>query len=116
MPVVKLTTSKKFERAEQEKLAAELIRTAAAELGKPEAVTQAIVSDDTVVSFGGDFSAPSAFIALMSIGGLNRDSCTRLSAAFCKLLAGYGIDPKRVYICFNDKKGEDFGWNSTIFG
>ncbi|MBO4630933.1 MAG: hypothetical protein J5858_03325 [Lentisphaeria bacterium] len=116
MPVVKLTTSQKLERGDQENLALELTNIIARELNKPASVTQAIVSDDTVVSFGGNFIAPSAFIAVMSIGGLNRDSCTRLSAAFCELLAKYGISSQRVYICFNDKKAEDFGWNSTVFG
>lgn len=116
MPVVKLTTSQKLERGDQENLALELTRIVAEELNKPASVTQAVVCDDTVVSFGGNFIAPSAFIALMSIGGLNKETCTRLSAAFCDLLAKYGISSQRVYICFNDKKAEEFGWNSSVFG
>ena len=116
MPTVKLTTSQRLERGDQENLALELTRIVATELGKPVSVTQAVVVDDTVIAFGGDFSAPSAFIALMSIGGLKPDVCRRLSAAFCELLARYGISPQRVYICFNDKKAEEYGWNSTIFG
>ena len=116
MPVVKLTTSQKLERGDQENLALELTAIVAMELNKPAAVTQAIVADNTVISFGGNFMAPSAFIVLMSIGGLNKDACQRLSAAFCDLLAKYGISSQRVYICFNDKKAEEFGWNSTVFG
>ena len=116
MPVVRLTTSRKLERGDQENLALELTNIVARELNKPASVTQAIVSDDTVVAFGGNFTAPSAFIALMSIGGLTPDACKRLSAAFCELLARYGISPKRVYICFNDKKGAEFGWDSKTFG
>lgn len=116
MPVVKLTTSQKLERGDQENLALELTKIVAKELNKPASVTQALVADDAVISFGGNFTSPSAFIALMSIGGLNPDACRRLSAAFCELLGRYGISPQRVYICFNDKKAEEFGWNSTIFG
>ncbi len=116
MPVVKLTTSRKMERSEKEKLAVELTRIVAKELNKPAAVTQAIVAEDSVVAFGGNFAGPSAFIALMSIGGLTPDACKRLSAAFCSLLEKAGVSPERVYICFNDKKAAEFGWNSTIFG
>ena len=116
MPVVRLTTSKTLERSEKEKLAVELTGIVAKELNKPASVTQAIVADDCVVSFGGNFAGPSAFIALMSIGGLTPDACKRLSAGFCALLSKYGVSPERVYICFNDKKAAEFGWNSTIFG
>ena len=116
MPVVKLTTSRKLERGDQENLAIELTNIVSRELNKPVSVTQAIVSDDNVMAFGGNFIAPSAFIALMSIGGLNPDACKRLSAAFCELLGRYGISSQRVYICFNDKKATEFGWNSSIFG
>ena len=116
MPVVKLTTSLKMERSDKEKLAVELIQIVAKELNKPASVTQAIVADDSVVAFGGNFASPSAFIALMSIGGLTPDACKRLSAGFCSLLEKSGISPERVYICFNDKKAAEFGWNSTIFG
>ena len=115
MPVVKLVTSLQMERTARENLAVELTNTVARELNKPASVTQAIVTDNEVVAFGGNFIAPSAFIALMSIGGLNPDACKRLSSAFCALLTKYGISSQRVYICFNDKKGEEFGWNSTIF-
>ena len=115
MPVVRLTTSKTLERSEKEKLAVELTNVVAKELNKPASVTQAIVADDCVVSFGGNFAGPSAFIALMSIG-VTPDACKRLSAGFCALLAKYGVSPERVYICFNDKKAAEFGWNSTIFG
>ena len=62
MPTVKLTISKKFDRNEKENLVLELTALVAKEIGKPETVTQAIVADDAVVSFGGNFLAPSAFI------------------------------------------------------
>ncbi|MEI3003102.1 MAG: phenylpyruvate tautomerase MIF-related protein [Victivallales bacterium] len=81
MPTVKLTISKKFDRNEKENLALELTALVAKEIGKPETVTQAIVADDAVVSFGGNFLAPSAFIVVMSVGGLNPEVCKRLSAA-----------------------------------
>jgi hypothetical protein len=53
MPTVKLTISKKFDRNEKENLALELTALVAKEIGKPETVTQAIVADDAIVSFGG---------------------------------------------------------------
>ena len=83
MPTVKLTISKKFDRNEKENLALELTALVAKEIGKPETVTQAIVADDAIVSFGGNFLAPSAFIVVMSVGGLNPEVCKRLSSALC---------------------------------
>ena len=116
MPTVKLVTSQKLVHGDRESLALELTGIAAGELNKPTSVTQAVVTDDTVIAFGGDFTAPSAFIEVTSVGGFSRDVCRRLCAAFCSLLEKYGITPQRVYICFNDKKGEEFGWNSNLLG
>ena len=82
MPTVKLTISKKFDRNEKENLALELTALVAKEIGKPEAVTQAIIADDAVVSFGGNFLAPSAFLVVMSVGGLPPEVCKRLSARY----------------------------------
>ncbi len=115
MPTVKLTISKKFDRNERENLALELTAIVAKEIGKPESVTQAIVEDDATVSFGGNFLAPSAFLVVMSIGGLNHDVCKRLSGALCALLGKYGVSAQRVYINFSEKKGSEWGWNSDTF-
>ena len=115
MPTVKLTISKKFDRNEKENLALELTALVAKEIGKPETVTQAIVADDAVVSFGGNFLAPSAFIFVMSVGGLNPEVCKRLSAALCALLGKYGVSGQRVYINFSEKRGDEWGWNSDTF-
>lgn len=116
MPTVKITISKKFEREDKENLAMEISNIVAKELNKPLSVTQAIVADDATVSFGGNFIAPSAFIVVMSIGGLTPDACKRLSSAFCDLLAKeYGVSSQRVYINFSEKRGQEWGWNSTIF-
>ena len=115
MPTVKLTISQKFEREDKENLAVEISNIVAKELNKPLSVTQAIVADDAIVSFGGNFIAPSAFIVVMSIGGLTPDACKRLSAAFSELLAKYGVSSQRIYINFSEKRGQEWGWNSTIF-
>ncbi len=115
MPTVKLTISKKFDRNEKENLALELTSIVAKEIGKPESVTQAIVEDDACVSFGGNFLAPSAFLAVMSIGGLNQEVCKRLSAAICALLGRYGVSGQRIYINFSEKKAAEWGWNSDTF-
>ena len=116
MPTVKLTISQKFDREDKENLAVEISNIVSKELNKPLAVTQAIVADDAIVSFGGNFIAPSAFIVVMSIGGLTPDACKRLTAAMCDLLAKkYGVSSQRVYINFCEKRGTEWGWNSTIF-
>lgn len=112
MPTVKLTISKKFDRNEKENLALELTALVAKEIGKPETVTQAIVADDAVVSFGGNFLAPSAFIVVMSVGGLNPEVCKRLSAALCALLGKYGVSGQRV--TSTSRKNEEMNGAGTL--
>ena len=115
MPTVKLMISKKLDRNEKEDLALRLTSLVAEALGKPESVTQALVLDDAVISFGGNFLAPSAFLEVMSIGGLSPKVCRHLSSVLCGLFADYGVSAQRVYINFNEKRACDWGWNSDTF-
>ena len=112
MPTIKLTTSVVLEREAKKTLSIELAKAVAETLGKPLAVTQAIVQDDEVISFGGNFDSDSAFIVVLSIGALNQTNCNALSARLCDLMKQYGVDPKFTYICFNDKRAEEWGCNS----
>lgn len=115
MPTVKLILSKKLERTEKENAALQLTTLVAKELGKPESVTQAVVTDDAVISFGGNFIAPSAFVVVMNIGPIKPEISKKLSIGICALLNKYGISGQRTYINFCEKHGAEWGWNSEIF-
>ena len=103
MLTVKLTVSQKLERQQKEDLAVKVSGLTADELAGALPEIQVIINDDTVVSSAGNFLAPSAFAAVISGESLSQKSCIRLSAAYCGLLAGYGISSQRIHICFNGK-------------
>ncbi|MBQ6352114.1 MAG: ABC transporter substrate-binding protein [Lentisphaeria bacterium] len=115
MPTVKVTTSKTLELAQKEALCLELSSAVAGILGKPEAYVQVLVSDDATISFGGSFSVPSAFVAVLSVGEFAPGATRKLSAALGAIFERFGIPPDRLYISFFARRGEEWGWNNTTF-
>ncbi len=103
MLTVKLTVSQKLDRTQKEDLAVKVSGLTADEFAGVLQEIQVVVNDDTVVASGGNFLAPSAFAAVISGESLSQEKCDRLSAAYCGLLAGYGISSQRIHICFNGK-------------
>ena len=115
MPTVKVTTSKTLERAQKEALCLELSSAVAGILGKPEAYVQVLVSDGETISFGGSFGAPSAFVALLSIGDFAPGATKKLSAAMGEIFMRYGVPADRLHINFCPRRGENWGWNGSTF-
>lgn len=115
MPIVKVSTSKPMERAQQEALCLELSSTVATILGKPEAYVQVIVSDDVTISFGGSFDVPSAFVVILSIGEFADGAAKKLSAALGGIFTRYGVPADRLYINFSSQQGKNWGWNNSTF-
>jgi len=115
MPTVKATVSRRLEQAQKEALCLELSSSVADILHKPEVYVQAIVSDDAAISFGGNFSAPSAFVAVMSIGEFPEGANRKLSAALGSIFSRYGVPADRLYINFRSRQGADWGWNNSTF-
>ena len=115
MPIVKITTSKNMERAQKEALCLEVSSAVAGVLGKPEAYVQVLVADGETVSFGGSFSVPSAFVALLSIGEFAPGVTKKLSAAIGEIFMRYGVPADRLYINFSARRGDEIGWNNSTF-
>ncbi len=115
MPIVQVTTSKHLERAQQEALCLELSSAVAGLLGKPEAYLQVLVTDRATVSFGGSFSVPSAFVAVLSIGEFAPGATGKLSAALGTIFERFGIPADRLYINFASRRAEEWGWNKSTF-
>ncbi len=115
MPTIKVTASRHMESAQKEALCLELSSTVAGVLGKPESYVQVLVSDDAVISFGGSFSVPSAFVVVLSIGEFQPGTTKKLSAEIGEILSHYGIPADRLYINFSSQKGSNWGWNNSTF-
>jgi phenylpyruvate tautomerase PptA (4-oxalocrotonate tautomerase family) len=115
MPIVKVTTSKNMERAQKGALCLEVSSAVAGVLGKPEAYVQVLVADGETISFGGSFSVPSAFVALLSIGEFAPGMTGKLSAALGEIFLRYGVPADRLYINFSARRGDEIGWNNSTF-
>ena len=115
MPTVKVTTSRALEPAQKEALCLEISAAVAGILGKPEAYVQVLVSDDATISFGGSFSVPSAFVAVLSVGEFAPGATKKLSAAMGAIFVRYGVPADRLYINFCPRLGENWGWNGSTF-
>ena len=115
MPIIKVTTSKSMERAQKEALCLEISSAVAEALGKPEAYVQVLVSDGETISFGGSFSVPSAFVAVLSIGEFAPGMTKKLSAAMGEIFQRYCVPADRLYINFSARRGDEIGWNNSTF-
>lgn len=116
MPTIKITTSAVLSIPQKQDLVKEITSLGASIIGKPERVMQVIVSDGDVIAFGGELEPASAFVVVLSIGGLNPEVCRKLSAAFCDTLAEYGIPGDRVYLNFSEQGAEKWGHKGVTLG
>jgi len=65
--------------------------------------------------FGGT-DLPCAQLTVMSIGQLGiKENKDHSKAIFEKIQTDLGLDPKRVYITFNDARSSDVGYDGTTF-
>jgi phenylpyruvate tautomerase PptA (4-oxalocrotonate tautomerase family) len=70
MPLVRLETTEKLADEARARLCAELSRTAADLIGKPETYVMAVVTDGVTMQHAGTLGS-AAFIDVRSIGGLS---------------------------------------------
>jgi phenylpyruvate tautomerase PptA (4-oxalocrotonate tautomerase family) len=98
------------------RLCAELSRTCAETIGKPEAYVMAVVADGLAMSHGGR-PGPTAFIDIRSIGGLSASVNKRLSERLCALVTKTaGIPGERIYLAFTDVAATHWGHDGGTFG
>ena len=115
MPYIRIETSESMEsdvRTEILKAASAMI---AAEIGKPEQYVMAQIGDGYFLMSGEE--GPTAFAAVRSIGGLNREVNSAISDKLCDLLNDkLGIPKNRIYISFGSAEAINWGWNGNTFG
>ena len=116
MPLIKVETSVKCEKAQKENVTKKLSKICADGIGKPERYVAAIFEDDAVVTFGGEI-CEGAFVEVKSIGGVGGDVNKALSAEICACLEDeLDISPACIYINFTNVQASDWGCNGTTFG
>jgi len=81
--------------------------------GKPESYVMTLLDSGVPMTFAGS-EEPCAYVEIKSIGALTPPA---MSDQFCDLInSSLGIPKNRIYICFDDVKASDWGWNGRTFG
>lgn len=115
MPLIHIQTSAPAPD-DAEPLLREVSRELASRLGKPERYVMTLLQAGLPMTFAGE-TAPSAYVEVKSIGGLDGDQPRRLSGDLCELLERHlGVQAERVYIQFEEAPARLWGWNGGTFG
>ena len=110
MPSIKLETSAVLTPEQEKSVALEITTLSAELLNKPVEVVQVRVESGMTVTFGGESSNASAFLAIAMIGKISPDTRAILPEKFAALLAKYGIDSKKLFLNYTETAPEAWGW------
>ena len=114
MPYFSVTTNKSLPPEGETALLADLSRTCAELLGKPEDFVMVRLNLGERLFFAGS-EGPAAFGEFFSIG-LAVSEVPRLSAILCELLQDrLSVPAERTYLNFHDTPRELLGWNGHTF-
>ena len=112
MPSLKFETSVSLSQAQEQAISLEITNLAAQLLNKPVAVIQVRVQSSVTIAFGGEITPDSAFLGIALIGEINPDVKKELPAKFAELFAKYGINPKRIFLNYQETSPAAWGWLS----
>ena len=112
MPLLTIETN--TESGDTSACLADLSKTTADMLGKPENYVMVIRRYNPDMLFAGS-SQPTAFLELKSLG-MPEERTPEFSDTLCELVGKHlGIQPSRVYIQFSSPDRHMWGWNSATF-
>lgn len=110
MPSLKFETSAVLSEAQEQAIALEISTLAAKLLNKPLAVIQVRVESGVTISFGGEITQDSAFLGIALIGAIAPETKKELPAKFAELFAKYEINPKRIFLNYQETEPSAWGW------
>ena len=110
MPSLKFETSVTLSQAQEQAISLEISTLAAQLLNKPLAVIQVRVKSGVTIAFGGEIAQDSAFLGIALIGEINPDVKKELPAKFAELFAKYGINPKHIFLNYQETTPSAWGW------
>lgn len=115
MPLLIVKISVKVEdESKLAKFESDACKAVCAVLDKPEEWMMVETYTGVRIYFAGS-NAPAASCVVQSIGRLTDENNAKLTAALTKTIHDhFGIDPKRAYIIFDEKRGAEWGWNDII--
>lgn len=110
MPSLKFETSVSLSQAQEQAISLEITNLAAQLLNKPIAVIQVRVQSGVTIAFGGEITPDSAFLGIALIGEINPDVKKELPAKFADIFSKYGIDPKHIFLNYQETSPSAWGW------
>ena len=114
MPYFSVSTNQSLSPGDETALLADLSRTCAELLGKPEDYVMVRLNLGERLFFAGT-DEPAVFGELFSIG-LAVSEVPRLSSILCELLKErLAVPAERTYLNFHDAPRELWGWNGRTF-
>lgn len=110
MPSLKFETSVTLSEAQEQAIALEITDLSAQLLNKPVAVIQVRVESGVTISFGGKITQDSAFLGIALIGAIAPETKKELPAKFAELFSKYGINPKHIFLNYQETDPSAWGW------
>ena len=110
MPSLKFETSVVLSAAQEQAIALEISQLAAQLLNKPLEVIQVRVQSGVTVAFGGRITKNSAFLGIALIGEIKPEVKQVLPEKFAELFKKYEIDPKCLFLNYQETAPSAWGW------
>lgn len=116
MPLIKVQTSvSQPSQTDVESLLKTLSASLAKHLGKPESYVMTSFEANIPMTFAGT-TEPVCYMEIKSVGTMRPEQTKTMSQDFCtKVSQAIGVPENRIYIEFNDAKGNMWGWNGSTF-
>ena len=112
MPLINVMLSTS-EVSNQDELLKELSQELSLLTKKPEKYVMGIINQGVSMIFAGK-SDPCCYIEIKSIGSLNPSKITNSISKIINARTNINLD--RIYICFEDIKASQWGYNGETFG
>lgn len=114
MPYIHSVTTVTIPKETRETMAQKIVDAVVEITGKPRQWTMVRLEDGADIWLQERGSA--AYVEVRLVGQLAADVKQRLTKAICDLhKEQLNLDPARIYVVFDEIKGESWGWNGQTF-
>jgi phenylpyruvate tautomerase len=117
MPLIIIKSSaRKIDQSNKDQIHEQAESTLSRILNKSRDYVMSILEFEHEISFGGDESAPSAYIEIKNVGNLTPEITESLSKEITALITrNIGVPKNRVYIEFQQSDRHMWGWDGSTF-
>ncbi len=114
MPYIGTRVTTKISPEKEKEIKEKLGKAIAILPGKSERWLMVELEDEKKLYFGGDDSAPTAYVTVSVLGNPDSSSFAKMTAELSKIYKDLlGISPDRLYVKYDTT--HDWGWNGSNF-